>query len=89
MGHKKVMKDKKFININNDLNNKLTVFPKVEKLRIFDLINKDSLFLRNHSLMDYSMLLVVEHCPKLNKEPTQNRNKFITFERQWSELIYN
>ena len=67
MGHRKVMKDLNFIKINKDFNNKLTVFTKTEKFRILDLIKKDSLFLRNHGLMDYSMLLVVEYCPKLKK----------------------
>ena len=67
MGHRKVMKDLNFIKISKDFNNKLTVFTKEEKFRILDLIEKDSVFLRNHGLMDYSMLLVVEYCPKLPK----------------------
>lgn len=60
LGHKKVMKDNNFREINNDFNNQLLKFTGEQK-RIYDeIIFADSMFLSKKNLIDYSLLLVVE-----------------------------
>ena len=59
-GHKKVMKDVNFLEINKHFNNNLIKFSKNEIKKFEKIIKNDSVFLKNLGLMDYSLLLVVE-----------------------------
>ena len=54
------MKDMNFIEINQDLNHTLINFPEDKVDYYSSIIEKDSIFLLSHGLMDYSLLLVVE-----------------------------
>ena len=60
-GHKKVMKDRNFVEINDDLNRSLVNFSESQICDFSEAIHYDTVFLRDHGLMDYSLLLVVEH----------------------------
>lgn len=59
--YKNCLKDKNLLQINHDLDYPLVALPsnKIELLK--EAINSDSEFLRSHNLMDYSLLLVIEH----------------------------
>ena len=59
-GHKKCLKDQNFLIINKDLNYKLLEMNESERLMYTQMIEKDSLFLARHNLMDYSLLLTIE-----------------------------
>jgi len=60
-GHKKVMKDRNFVEINNDLNRSLVNFSESQICDFSEAIHYDTIFLRDRGLMDYSLLLVIEH----------------------------
>jgi 1-phosphatidylinositol-4-phosphate 5-kinase len=57
---KKVMKDLNYLDINNDLNQSLMKLTKSQFDQLEWLVKLDSVFLKNHQLMDYSLLLVIE-----------------------------
>ena len=52
------MKDMNLLKINSQLNQALVNFPDTS---LIDIIAEDSLFLMGKNLMDYSLLLVIEH----------------------------
>ena len=54
------MKDLNFIEINQDLNQTLINFPEEKIAEYSKIMDNDSTFLKNHGLMDYSLLLVIE-----------------------------
>lgn len=54
------MKDQNFKEINKDLNLTLITLTWQQKEHLEEMIELDSEFLREHGLMDYSLLLVVE-----------------------------
>ena len=59
-GHKKCMVDNNLIEISRDFNHTLLNFPQ-EKIDLYSkMIEDDSNFLREHNLIDYSLLLVIE-----------------------------
>ena len=57
---KKCMKDNNFIEINRDLNNTLVNFTNDQIKKFSTMIEMDSKFLRDHNLMDYSLLMTIE-----------------------------
>ena len=63
IGHKRVMKEKNFLEINRDWGNSLINLKADHAKGLKDIILKDSLFLKNYNLMDYSLLLVIENIP--------------------------
>ena len=64
LGHKKCMKDNNFIEISRDLNKKLVNFSDNQIKKYKNIIETDSLFLCNHNLMDYSLLMIIEFIEK-------------------------
>ena len=59
----KVLKDINFMEIQADLKRMLVECSQEKKLEILDILRKDSKFLREHSIMDYSLLLAIEDAP--------------------------
>ena len=59
-GHKKIMKDKNFIQIDNDYLGTLLNFDENQKIKLRQIIIDDSNFLKMHNLIDYSLMLVIE-----------------------------
>lgn len=60
----KVMKDLNYIEINKDFDNQIMQLSQDQQDLLQSIIKKDSEFLKNHNLMDYSLLLVIEFVPK-------------------------
>lgn len=56
----KIMKDLNYMEINRDMNNQLLKLDNKQFEILNWLIRKDSEFLRDHNLMDYSLFLVIE-----------------------------
>ena len=59
----KVLKDINFMEIQADLKRMLVECTQEKKLEILDILRKDSKFLREHSIMDFSLLLAIEDAP--------------------------
>ena len=66
------MKDCNFIEINNDLNRSLIDFPEAKICSLQESIHFDSIFLRDHNLMDYSLLLIIEAVSHLDDVQQQS-----------------
>ena len=60
MGHKKVMKDNNFLQINHDLHHSLITMEEEMKANYKKMVAADSMFLAVHKIIDYSLLLVIE-----------------------------
>ena len=56
----KVLKDINFMEMQADLQRHLFECSASKKKEILDILKKDSLFLREHNIMDYSLLLAIE-----------------------------
>ena len=61
LNHEKIFKDNNLIEMNSDLDNGLIKFSKLQAEDIERLLILDTRFLRKHGLMDYSLLLAIEH----------------------------
>ena len=59
LNHKAVMRDLNFIEINKDLKSIINL-KQTDIIQLNKIIHKDSLFLEQHNLMDYSLLLAIE-----------------------------
>lgn len=59
-GNKKVMKDNNFLQIDHDFQHSLITMEEEIKNKYKKMIAADSMFLRVHNLIDYSLLLVIE-----------------------------
>lgn len=53
------MRDLNFLEINKDIDY-LVHITESDKMRLNEIIRKDSIFLEKHNLMDYSLLLAIE-----------------------------
>lgn len=60
--HKKCLKDLNFLDISNDLGYSLIDIDKESASCINSTLAMDSKFLMEHGILDYSMLLVIDHC---------------------------
>ena len=60
MNSDKVLKDLNYVEIQSDLKKQLFECPFSFKEDILDVLSKDSMFLRRHNIMDYSLLLAIE-----------------------------
>ena len=72
------MKDVNFLEINKYFDQNLVKFDKNEIEKYEKIIKADSLFLKRHGLMDYSLLLVIETIfpnSNFNLNQTQNRGQ--------------
>jgi 1-phosphatidylinositol-4-phosphate 5-kinase len=86
----KVLKDLNYMYINKSLNYKLLKLTGRDHKDLLETIEKDSKFLREHNLMDYSLLLVIEKISAeerskltLTKQNTERfRNSFISQEKE-------
>ena len=58
-GHKKGMKCRNFVEINEDFNRTLVNINYSDKIQ--EIVKADSEFLLKHGIMDYSFLLVIEN----------------------------
>mmetsp|Transcript_20690 Transcript_20690/g.31681 ORF Transcript_20690/g.31681 Transcript_20690/m.31681 type:complete len:107 (+) Transcript_20690:2388-2708(+) len=58
---KKILKDMNYLEINKDCQNQLFKVPEHQFDNLAWIIKEDSLFLKNKGIMDYSLLLVIEH----------------------------
>ena len=56
------MRDLNFLEINKDIDY-LVHITESDKMRLNEIIRKDSIFLEKHNLMDYSLLLAIESKP--------------------------
>ena len=63
LSHNKVLKDLNYLEINQALNQSVLSLDREQKDALEDLIRRDSMFLREQSLLDYSLLLVIEKVP--------------------------
>lgn len=64
LGNPKIMKDNNFIQIKHDFHGGLLDFDERLIRKYSKAIAADSMFLRNHNLIDYSLLLVIESLDK-------------------------
>ena len=60
LGHPGVMKDNNYLQIDHDFNYNLIDLEENQKKTYKKMLMQDSMFLRIHNLIDYSLLLVVE-----------------------------
>lgn len=60
LGHPSVMKDNNYLQIDHDYNYNLIDMEEEQKIVYKKMLTQDSMFLRIHNLIDYSLLLVVE-----------------------------
>ena len=68
----KVLKDINFMEMQADLKRMLVECTQEKKLEILDILRKDSMFLREHSIMDYSLLLAIEDAPGQSERTSLN-----------------
>jgi hypothetical protein len=73
----KVLKDMNFQEINGGLDHALLSLSRTQHAHLEEVLKKDSQFLRDHKLMDYSLLLVIESIPidTLNSLSDKSINK--------------
>ena len=60
----KVLKDINFMEMQADFKRMLVECSHEKKLEILDILRKDSKFLREYGIMDYSLLLAIEDNPE-------------------------
>ena len=78
LNHKAVLRDLNFIEINKDIKSMINI-SQTDVVRLNQIIQKDSLFLEEHNLMDYSLLLAIESKYRINKKPPSNlRNQIFS-----------
>ena len=76
-GHKKVLKCRNFVQINEDYNQTLVNIPSEKTTALQEIIKKDSAFLLKFNLMDYSLLFAIEKLgPDSATSSCSNRNSF-------------
>lgn len=63
LNYKKVLKDLNYLEMNQDLDGCLMNLTGNQYDQLEWLLKLDSIFLKNHDLMDYSVLLVIENLP--------------------------
>lgn len=63
LNQKRCLKDLNYVEINRDFDQRFMTLNKEQYDSLEWLIKLDSIFLKNHKLMDYSLLLVVEMVP--------------------------
>jgi len=63
MDQKKILKDLNFLQISKILGNQILNLSEENNIDILSIIESDTKFLRDHNLMDYSLLFVLETLP--------------------------
>ena len=76
LGCPKIMKDSNFTEIQKDYNGMMMSLTEEECENLRQSIELDSLFLRDHGIMDYSLLLIIENIkPKTKISVNDSRNQ--------------
>ena len=64
--------------INSDFNRTLINFADEEKEKVLETLKKDSLYLLEQNLMDYSLLFVIEHAQDQSHPDAISRGQIFT-----------
>ena len=73
----KVLKDINFMEMQADLKQMLVECTQEKKLEILDILRKDSKFLREHGIIDYSLLLAIEDAPNQSERFSLNVGNYL------------